>query len=627
MKRKVISIIIIGIMVYSVYACGSTASKEVEDALSNGEVQQAADEESAEAIYIIEPELTQNDTYEMPDWLEAYMDYMVGLEYYDPRDRCSFLYVDEDDIPEFVIDTGSYETGCFVLTFYNGEVDVLQTGGLRFRYIEKNNLFCDTAGHAGEYANRVYSIENGKWAYVAGGKYISELENGLHIDRYSFEWEGEKVEEELYWESLNHVFDEEQAIIPRKYTGCNIMLSHIEAGDLVWESEEEQETKEDDDGVITDFEYSDEYIPISKVDFVSYQDELSGEDWQALSSFFPILLEGRTFKATHCPYPDGYTDDFEEYSINDLYESWYPEYPDEFILKEFSLCDLTGDGQKELVLYSDFGIGLYFVFHKEGDDFYAVYMPARWFEFFQKNGIYIGSGGAGTFYFRRLHFLRNVFWEEEIAMYTEGYCEIGGEEVSVAEMETWADKMMVGEAVWYDAKAVKMQDWQMAYLEYMEDYIENYPWQGDIYDLTKYSFIYVDDDDIPELVIYPGVSIGCDILTFHDGEIDVLSTDQTTICYIKKKNLLDNYSGTMGFYHDYIYSIKNGKWVYVTGGEYSDKYNDEHAAFDFTYRWEGEEVAEEAYMTKLNAVFDTEHAIEPENFVSLEEMLSHLQMK
>lgn len=35
----------------------------------------------------------------------------------------------------------------------------------------------------------------------------------------------------------------------------------------------------------------------------------------------------------------------------------------------------------------------------------------------------------------------------------------------------------------------------------------------------------------------------------------------------------------------------------------------------------------ETYMTKLNAVFDTEHAIEPENFVSLEEMFSHLKMK
>ena len=170
----------------------------------------------------------------------------------------------------------------------------------------------------------------------------------------------------------------------------------------------------------------------------------------------------------------------------------------------------------------------------------------------------------------------------------------------------------------------EMPDWQVAYLEYMEDYIDNYPWQGDIYDLTKYSFIYVDDDDIPELIIYPGVSTSCDILTFHDGKIDVLSTDRDTVRYMEKKNLLDNYSGTMGFYHDYIYSIENGKWVYVTGGEYSDKYNDEHAAYDYNYRWEGEEVAEEVYKAKLNAIFDTEQAIDPKNFESFDEMMMYL---
>ena len=40
---------------------------------------------------------------------------------------------------------------------------------------------------------------------------------------------------------------------------------------------------------------------------------------------------------------------------------------------------------------------------------------------------------------------------------------------------------------------------------------------------------------------------------------------------MEKKNLLDNYSGVMGFYHDYIYFIESGKWVCVTGGEYYER--------------------------------------------------------
>ena len=218
----------------------------------------------------------------------------------------------------------------------------------------------------------------------------------------------------------------------------------------------EQNTEEDNGEAIAESEYSDEYIPVSKVDFASYQNELSSEDWQTLSSYLPVLLEGKEFMAEYCPNTGEYTEDFAEYSINDLYASWFPEYPAEFVLDRFTLCDLTGDGQKELIVYSDFSIGLYCIFHKEGDDFYAVYMPVRWFEDLQENGIYVGSGGAGTSYFHRLHFMRGVFWVEEIAMYQWGHdYEIGGEEVSEAEMEAWVDEMMTGEAVWYDARAIK----------------------------------------------------------------------------------------------------------------------------------------------------------------------------
>ena len=643
MKKRIISVIPIVMMVFLVSVCGSKIAKSSQntddgsmDEMTTGtEVIQKQDitekvrdvvKETVVAKEDVASDKTQElqeadaeKAYDIPDWLAAYRDYVLGLEHWG---RCSFLYVDEDDIPEFVIDTCVFETGCIILTFHDGELDALQIDGLRFRYIEKKNLICGTEGQAGEYANRVYSIVSGKWTYVAGGKYISEFENGLHIDKYSFEWDGEDVEEAQYWERLNQVFDEEQAIVPKQYTAWNNMLSRIETGDFVWEITE-QETEEDDGAVITDFEYSDEYIPISQVDFASYQDELSVKDWEALSSFFPILLDGKTFKAAHCPYPNQYTDDFKEYGINDLYSGWYSgwyqEYTDEFILKKFSLCDLTGDGQKELILYSNFGMGSYFVFHKEGDNFYAVYMPVRWLEFLQKNGIRIGTAGSDVFIFDRLHFLKNVFWDERIAMWDDGYCEIGGEEVSEAEIQSWTDKMIVDRAVWYDARPVKLPDWKAAYLEYMEDYIENYSWQGDIYELTKYSFIYVDDDDIPELVINHGVSISCAVLTFHDGEIDVLDTDRDTVCYIEKKNLLNNNLGAFGLYHDYIYSIKNGKWVYVTGGEFDD-YKIDH----FTYRWEGEEVAEEVYMARLKAVFDTEQAIEPE-MISLQEMLNYLQ--
>ena len=130
MKKKVISIILIGMMVHSVYACGSIAPKEAdhdevnepvqeessetvqekeipeetEDTLFNSEVQQATDGENAEPIYVIEPGLTQDDTYEMQDWQAAYAKYAEELEAEYQNDKWlndiditySLIYVDED---------------------------------------------------------------------------------------------------------------------------------------------------------------------------------------------------------------------------------------------------------------------------------------------------------------------------------------------------------------------------------------------------------------------------------------------------------------------------------------------------------------------------------------------------
>lgn len=171
-----------------------------------------------------------------------------------------------------------------------------------------------------------------------------------------------------------------------------------------------------------------------------------------------------------------------------------------------------------------------------------------------------------------------------------------------------------------DETSYEMPDWLAAYVDYAEKLESEYQDAN-----VTYSFIYVDADDIPELVIYPGYSI-YHILTFHDGEIDELTTDRATACYIEKKNLLDNYSGAMGFYHDYIYSIENGKWVYVTGGEYYERCDEKNKQYFFVYKWEDEDVTEDVYKEKLNEALAIDQTIEPENFESLEDILSRLQM-
>lgn len=255
MKKKVISILLVGIMVHSVYVCGDIVSEETdndeiyeltqeefseseiiqdkgilekqEETPQNNEMRQEEDGESTEPIYIIEPQCTQDDTYEMQDWQAAYAEYIEGLE---ENERCyySLIYVDEDDIPELVIDTRYEAGGCKILTFHNGVVDTLQTARLNFAYIEKKNLINNSAGHMGYYYDKIYSIKSGKWVYVTGGEWTETMGGDDWV--YQYEWEGESVEEEVYANKVDENFDWEQAKRPEQYERLDEMLFRLQTG-------------------------------------------------------------------------------------------------------------------------------------------------------------------------------------------------------------------------------------------------------------------------------------------------------------------------------------------------------------------------------------------------------------
>lgn len=167
----------------------------------------------------------------------------------------------------------------------------------------------------------------------------------------------------------------------------------------------------------------------------------------------------------------------------------------------------------------------------------------------------------------------------------------------------------------------EMRDWQEAYAAYIEE--EDKKWNN------TYSLIYVNEDDIPELVIDTGIEAGgCEILTFLNGEIDVLQTDRLTFYYIEGQNLLNNAGGNTGFYYDYIYSIENGKWVSKGIGEYYEYWPEDVTDYSdiiFIYEWNGKRVDEEKYNESVKAVFDMEQAIVPQQYDILGEMVSRLR--
>ena len=247
MKKNVITIVLVGIIVLSIYGCGNKGKEivefleAIEATLEESEetyktpeqtkMQQTEDEESAEPVYIIESQLTRDETYEMQDWQIAYAEYIEDFEWKESG-RYSLIYVDEDDIPELVIDISS-GAGCHILTFHNGVTDVLQTWRTGFTYIEKGNLLNNSSGNTGHYYDRIHSIENGKWVYVTGGEYRENYENRKdNYMEFLYEWEGEPVEEEEYEEKIDEVYNREQAVEPEYHDNLVEMLARLQTGNV-----------------------------------------------------------------------------------------------------------------------------------------------------------------------------------------------------------------------------------------------------------------------------------------------------------------------------------------------------------------------------------------------------------
>lgn len=172
----------------------------------------------------------------------------------------------------------------------------------------------------------------------------------------------------------------------------------------------------------------------------------------------------------------------------------------------------------------------------------------------------------------------------------------------------------------------KTKDWKEIYLEYLDKY-EKDTWAVNAW---TYSLIYVNEDDIPELVIDSGIEAGgCEILTYYEGAVDVLKNYRLNFDYIEKGNRFCNSDGNMGSYYDYVYTIENGKWTCIGEGRYGDGENgvqqDENGDFIYVYSWEGESVDEQEYAQRLSEVYDKQKAVTPQNYYILREMRSLLK--
>ncbi len=155
------------------------------------------------------------------------------------------------------------------------------------------------------------------------------------------------------------------------------------------------------------------------------------------------------------------------------------------------------------------------------------------------------------------------------------------------------------------AEPVPSSAWKGAY----KSYILMQP-DGDF----TYQFIYLNDDDIPELYMEgASMALGGKVCAYSDGSITPLKFNRLGCSYIERKNLFLNSDGHMDAYFDSVYSLENGEWVKKFDGSYGAENNanpeiDEYGNIVYIYKYGGKVVTQAEYENTLNSLFPAESA-------------------
>lgn len=558
-SKKGIRIILSAVMVLSMAACSNQETKTEElqpivESIRTPAIQEMeTPTPTPDSQPVNTPMPTQDqlsDTWQeigiesLEDWGTAYLEYLESLE---DRDFCtySFLYVDEDAIPELEINTGYCAGGSLLLTYHDGvldEVDIYRSG---LYYIEKGNLICNGSGNMGSYYDYVYTIQDGRWKQIGCGEYREDYEGS---DEYLYEWDGESVTEEEYKQKLQDIYPEENSKEPDghyyiykdissllktgKVASANHKYEFLET-DMTWtEAEAACRRKGGYLATITSWE-----------EFEQIQEQIIQEEKTDISFWIGAMCgQGRKNYGFLCLEP-GMDLGYNMASLsNALWRGfWWGKEPD----GEPSYNGLTEAGEE---IREGFVMMRYC---KEDGRYFYWDMPD---DVLDARPSLTGQIGYICEY--------------------DGWQEIPGTE--------------------------HMGEWKKAYLEYLDSYDDR--------DIAEYAFLYVDEDDIPELAVSSGWMLNSKVLTFHDDKVNALEISYFTVHYMERENRL-YYSGShMGETNALYYTLCNGQWELVGSGKlyelgWYELDEDGNEVDEYIYEWDGEEVTEEEYEQREKEVF------------------------
>ena len=137
-------------------------------------------------------------------------------------------------------------------------------------------------------------------------------------------------------------------------------------------------------------EVNNEYI---YPEWTHYENQMEEEDRRDFNEYLPVLKNEERFLCFEWNGNREMT--FEEY-LSSLMSEKKPE------IVEIALVDLDNQNGKELIMEIYEGGGNYLILTRDNGKIYGTNMGDRCFEELQKDGKYIGSGGAITAYYRTM---------------------------------------------------------------------------------------------------------------------------------------------------------------------------------------------------------------------------------
>ncbi len=194
---------------------------------------------------------------------------------------------------------------------------------------------------------------------------------------------------------------------------------------------------------------------LKDIEWEKFEARISADEYQALQKYLPIL-RGEEFVWIYRRSKEKGADTSIhakneltiQQMINHELEASDLE-SEEPIVNTILFADVFQSGNQNVCIQFRQPGWFWLILHEENGVIYGVDMPERWFGGVQKDGLYFGSGGAGTQYYHRMKFIDGDYLEEDVGEVAHGAFFMGGEKQSEGTYTRWIEENIKAPAKGY----------------------------------------------------------------------------------------------------------------------------------------------------------------------------------